>query len=118
MTIYDVLQRIYKVGFSADIEKGYSSITINSAPEGFVLPTEAELLSQVDEAKEIMGKEQLRIKRNILLAETDWMASSDLTISDAWKTYRQELRDLPLTATVDLDSSSKLTGVTWPTKPE
>ena len=99
MTIYDVLQRIYKVGFSADIEKGYSSITINSAPEGFVLPTEAELLSKVNEAKEIMGKEQLRIKRNMLLAETDWIVTQAMekgeSVSDSWKTYRESLRNVP-----------------------
>ena len=37
----------------------------------------------------------LRLQRNKLLAQTDWMANSDVTMSDAWKTYRQELRDLP-----------------------
>ena len=36
----------------------------------------------------------LRSRRNQLLAETDWMASSDLTMSDAWKKYRQDLRDI------------------------
>ena len=37
----------------------------------------------------------LRDKRNNLLTKTDWMANSDVTMSDAWKTYRQTLRDLP-----------------------
>ena len=37
----------------------------------------------------------LRKQRNSLLAETDWMANSDVTMTDAWKTYRQALRDLP-----------------------
>ena len=32
----------------------------------------------------------LRTKRNRLLAETDWMANSDVTMSEAMKTYRQE----------------------------
>ena len=36
-----------------------------------------------------------RVERNELLAETDWMATADVTMSDAWKTYRQALRDLP-----------------------
>jgi len=40
---------------------------------------------------------QLRIVRNVLLSETDWMANSDVTMSDAWKTYRQELRDITKT---------------------
>lgn len=37
---------------------------------------------------------QLRSQRTLLLAETDWLANSDVTMSDAWKNYRQELRDI------------------------
>ena len=61
----------------------------------------------------------LRLERNARIAETDWRASSDLTISDAWKTYRQALRDLPATASPSLDSNYELdlTSVTWPTEP-
>ena len=61
----------------------------------------------------------LRVERNKRIAETDWRASSDLTLSDAWKTYRQSLRDLPATASPSLDSNYDLdlTSVTWPTEP-
>ena len=41
--------------------------------------------------------EDLRINRNILLAETDYLALSDVTMSDAWKKYRQDLRDITKT---------------------
>ena len=37
---------------------------------------------------------ELRSQRNALLAETDWMANSDVTMPTKWKTYRQELRDI------------------------
>ena len=37
----------------------------------------------------------VREKRNKLLAETDWAAGSDVTMSDAMRTYRQALRDIP-----------------------
>ena len=37
----------------------------------------------------------LRAKRNRLLAETDYLALSDNTLSDDMKTYRKDLRDLP-----------------------
>jgi len=47
--------------------------------------------------------------RNTLLAETDWMANSDVTMSDAWKTYRQALRDLP--------AADGFPDVDFPTKP-
>ena len=61
----------------------------------------------------------LRIERNIRIAKTDWRASSDLTLSNAWKTYRQALRDLPASASPKLDSLYELdlTSVTWPTEP-
>jgi len=39
----------------------------------------------------------LRQKRNSLLAQTDWMGTSDITMSDSWKKYRQELRDITKT---------------------
>jgi len=41
--------------------------------------------------------QMLRIERNRLLAETDWMANSDVTMSTAWKNYRQALRDITKT---------------------
>jgi hypothetical protein len=40
---------------------------------------------------------ELRTQRNILLAETDYMGNSDVTMSAKWKTYRQELRDITKT---------------------
>ena len=44
-----------------------------------------------------LGRAQgrLRARRNQLLAETDFYALSDVTMSDDMKTYRQDLRDLP-----------------------
>ena len=59
-----------------------------------------------------------RDERNQLLFETDWWASSDLTMSADQTAYRKALRDLPSTATPSLDSDGQLTGVNWPTKPE
>ena len=56
---------------------------------------------------------RLRERRNILLAETDFYALSDVTMSDDMKTYRQNLRDLP----DGKDTVDKCDNVTWPTKP-
>ena len=55
----------------------------------------------------------LRTKRNKLLAETDFHALSDITLSDDMKTYRKNLRDLP----AGKDTVAKCTDATWPTKP-
>ena len=51
----------------------------------------------------------VRMNRDKLLQETDWRASSDLTLSDAWKTYRQALRDIT--------TQSDPFNITYPTAP-
>ena len=56
----------------------------------------------------------LREQRNRLLADTDWMGNSDVTMSADWKTYRQALRDITKTTPAD----DALSNITWPTKPE
>ena len=55
----------------------------------------------------------LRQKRDALLAETDWMGNQDYSITDAWKTYRQALRDITDTT----PSDDALSNITFPTKP-
>jgi len=55
----------------------------------------------------------LRSKRNRLLAETDYLALSDNTLSADMKTYRKDLRDLP----AGKDTVDKCNNATWPTKP-
>ena len=55
----------------------------------------------------------LREKRNKLLAETDYLALSDVSMSDAWKKYRQELRDI----TNGLTTVEDVKAVVFPTKP-
>ena len=55
----------------------------------------------------------LRTNRNRKIVETDYLALSDVTMSDAWKTYRQSLRDI----TNGVDTVEKDENVTWPTKP-
>ena len=62
-----------------------------------------------------LGRAQanLRSRRNRLLAETDYLALSDNTLSDDMKTYRQSLRDLP----DGKDTVEKCENATWPTKP-
>ena len=60
-----------------------------------------------------LSLDNLRLKRNSLLAETDWWGASDNTMTDAQKKYRQDLRDL----TTGLDTVDKVNAVVWPTKP-
>ena len=82
-------------------------------------PTEAEIDAEVTRLNNAEPMRLLRVERNRLLATTDWRASSDLTLSTAWKTYRQNLRDLPASSTPTLDSDGNLdmSSVTFPTEP-
>ena len=52
----------------------------------------------------------LREERNMRIAKSDWMANSDVTMTDEWRTYRQALRDIT-------ESATSLDDVTWPTEP-
>ena len=81
-------------------------------------PTETEINSKISELDSAEAMRLLRIERDTRIAKTDWRASSDLTLADAWKTYRQALRDIT-TQTPKLDSNYELdlTSVTWPTEP-
>ena len=82
-------------------------------------PTESELDAEVIRLNNLEPMKLLREERDKRLADCDWRASSDLTLADTWKTYRQALRDLPASASPTLDSNHNLdlTSVTWPTEP-
>lgn len=62
--------------------------------------------------------ESIRLQRNYLLQQTDWVTiravDTETPESQAWKNYRQALRDFP--ATVDLNLP--VDQIVWPTKPE
>ncbi len=61
----------------------------------------------------------LRSARTEIIIESDWMANSDVTMSVAWKGYRQQLRDLPsnYTTTDSQDLKEDLSNLEWPTRP-
>lgn len=61
------------------------------------------------EADRVM--QNLRSKRNDLLAETDYLALADSTLTDEMRTYRQALRDLPA-------NTADPANPVWPEKPE
>jgi len=63
--------------------------------------------------------ESLRAERNRLLAATDWTQMPDVPLTqaerDAWKAYRQALRDLPASLTDDDVLSGN---IPWPQPPQ
>ena len=64
-------------------------------------PTDAEILAN--------KWQSIRAQRDGKLLETDWRATSDRTLSDSWRDYRQALRDVPTQSDPD--------NITWPTEP-
>ena len=82
-------------------------------------PTESEINDEVTRLNNAEPMRLLRVERDRLLTACDWRASSDLTLSDDWKTYRQSLRDLPASASPKLDSNGNLdlSSVTFPSEP-
>tara|TARA_Y100000310_G_scaffold25925_1_gene24802 strand:+ start:397 stop:642 length:246 start_codon:yes stop_codon:yes gene_type:complete len=67
----------------------------------------------VDEYDADVEWDFLRARRNQALAESDWTAVKDRTMSQAWKDYRQALRDLPQDHDEANDAADN-----WPVMPE
>ena len=86
-------------------------------------PTETEITNKITALDAVVAVRLLRIQRDRLLKECDWVVTkaseTGVAETDAWKTYRQALRDLPASASPSLDSDYRLdlSSVTWPTKP-
>jgi len=72
--------------------------------------TWAAVSAKKDELVAAQPMKELREERNRRIAETDWWASSDLTMTAEQTAYRQALRDITNTYT-------SLDDVVWPTKP-
>ena len=85
--------------------------------DGQTPPTEEAIQAKLTELQNAEPMRVLSEERNRKLEKTDWRASSDLTLSSEWSTYRQALRDLPSTATPTLDDNGNLQHVTWPSEP-
>ena len=85
-----------------DDHNGLTLIWNNDHPE----PTD----DQLEVALHRANWDEVRKRRNSLLAETDFYANTDVTMSADMTTYRQALRDLPA-------STAKSEDVVWPTKP-
>ncbi len=75
---------------------------IGSDYVAYVAPSDAEINAAL--------AADVRAERNTKLAESDWRASQDVTMSDAWRTFRQLLRDVPSQAGFPAN-------ITWPNEP-
>lgn len=78
--------------------------------------TFADVLAKKAELEAAEPMRLLRLERTRRLAQSDWMANSDVTMTEKWRLYRQALRDIT-TQTPSLDQNGNLTGITWPVPP-
>ena len=90
-------------------EDANESAIESSDPADFGV-TWSQVSTKLTELQNAEPMRLLREERNRRIAETDWWASSDLTMTQAQTDYRQALRDIT-------DSATSLDDVTWPTKP-
>ena len=87
------------------------------------MQTEEEVNNKITELEAAEPTRQVRVIRDRLLAESDWTQNRDVILLNdtTWQQYRQDLRDLPASAsfTPSLDSNGDLdmSSVTWPLKP-
>ena len=68
---------------------------------------------EIDSGTHDLSWIQVRNARDNALAQTDWRAVKDRTMSQAWKDYRTALRDLPQ----DYDSANDAAD-NWPVMPD
>ena len=85
-------------------------ITIESDDPADFGVTWSQVSAKLTELQNAEPMRLLREERDRRLAETDWWASSDLTMTTEQTTYRQALRDIT-------DSATSLDDVNWPEKP-
>ena len=119
MNVTDALKSLKPGAEWYCIGETYSGITWLDSSQ--TKPTESEVNAEITKLTNAEPIALLRVERNKRLTACDWTQSRDLTLSndDAWKTYRQALRDLPASASPSLDSDGflDLSSVTWPTEP-
>ncbi len=87
-----------------------NGMAIESTSESDWGVTWEDVKAKADELEAGEPMRLLREERNMRIATSDWMANSDVTMSDEWRTYRQALRDIT-------ESATSLDDVTWPTEP-
>ena len=91
--------KVYNIKWSDDKVDGSHFIPDDAAKDARLLANEWKMI---------------RMERDRLIAETDWMMLSDTgTVSTAWKNYRKALREIPQSQ----DSVKKFSDIKWPDKP-
>ena len=108
LTANNVVELIETLTFTTPTQK---LSTVDAYVEGGKAYNVKVESTTLDEQTALINQQwaNIRFERDRKLQDTDWRASSDLTLSDDWKTYRQALRDVP--------TQSDPYNIAWPTEP-
>ena len=109
----DIVKAILKINSNAEVTVINNDINEITWNNGTTPISTSDIQAQFTAVEFDTAMEDLRAKRNKLLADTDYLALSDNTLSSDMTTYRQSLRDI----TNGLTTIDQVNAVTWPTKP-
>jgi len=109
----NIIKAILKINANAEVTVNGEDLNSIQWHNGTTPIPKADIQAQFPIVEFDMAMEDLRAKRNKLLADTDYLALSDNTMSAEMTTYRQALRDITngLTTVADVEA------VVFPTKP-
>ena len=110
----DIIKAIQKINPNAEVSVNADDINQITWLNGTTPIPVADIEAQFSAVEFDMAMEDLRAKRNNLLADTDYLALSDNTLSTDMANYRTQLRDI----TNGLTTVEDVNAVTFPTKPE
>jgi hypothetical protein len=107
-----IIKTIQKINPTAEVSVSGDDINTIVWENGTPPIPKEQILAIIPQVELDMAMETLRAKRNKLLADTDYLALSDNTITEEARTYRQALRDI----TEGLTTKEQVEAVVFPTK--
>jgi hypothetical protein len=106
----DIIKAILKINPNAEVSVNANDINQITWLNGTTPISKEDIEAQFPIVELDMAMSNLRAKRNKLLAETDYLALSDNTMTEEVKTYRQALRDI----TIGLSTIAEVEAVEFP----
>ena len=108
-----IIEAILKLNPTAQVSVSADDINQITWENGTSPIPKEQILAIIPQVELDMALDNLRAKRNKLLADTDYFALSDNTMTEEMKVYRQKLRDI----TEGLTTLAKVKKAKLPEKP-
>ena len=109
----DIIKAILKINPNASVSVNAEDINQITWYNGTTPISKQDILDMLPQVELDIALDNLRAKRNKLLAETDYFALADNTMTEEMKVYRQKLRDI----TEGLTTLAKVKKAKLPEKP-